>query len=108
MMAPAPLAEVVDGRALRAALSASWRRPTRDDIHHEPGSFEVEAAGRNFLDAEENLEYCSGAQGGAWAEDVDTRSLVSSPARIQTRPGNGSFPAFNRTFRPPGSLSEFH
>jgi hypothetical protein len=45
----------------------------------------VEAPNREVVDAEEDSEYRGRAQGGAWAEDVDTRSLVSSPRASTSR-----------------------
>jgi len=85
VVAPAALATVVDGTALRAALPTAGDRPGRDNIHDQAGRVEVEAANGEVLEAEEGSEYCGRAQGGAWAEDaLNTRSLVSSPCASTT------------------------
>jgi hypothetical protein len=43
------------------------------------------------LEAEEDSEYRGRAQGGAWAEDEDTRSLVSSPRASTSAPDSCAF-----------------
>ncbi len=78
-MSPTPLASVVDCATLRSALPAARNRPSRRDIHDEARGAEVEVSDNEILDGEQDSEYGCGAQGGAWVEDFDTRSLVSSP-----------------------------
>ena len=76
---PVPFTGIVDRATLRPALTAAGDRPGRCHVHDEPRRAEVEVANRELVDAEEGSEYCGRAQGGAWVEVVDTRSLVSSP-----------------------------
>jgi hypothetical protein len=46
----------------------------------------VEASDSEVLDGEEDAEYRGRAQGGAWAEVLDARSLVSSPRASTSAP----------------------
>lgn len=85
VVSPAPLASIVDRAALGTTFPAAGDRPGRDHVHDQTRGAEVEVANREVVDAEKDSEYRGRAQGGAWAEDVDTRSLVSSPRASTSR-----------------------
>ncbi len=93
VMAPTPLTQIMNRSALGAAFTTTWNRPGRGHIHDQARRAELEVADGAVTDAEQDSEHRGGAQGGAWAEDVETRSLASPP-RASTLSNRHATPAW--------------